>query len=113
MYLSERRGNCVETISMQENVLAVENGRQEFEQRWDFDRAWVQIRLLRSTIAGHPSQLILRSHGKQVSVGDFLIDQERREVARALRSVLANDRPATPIILLDDSANWDFYFRRH
>jgi uncharacterized membrane protein len=83
---------------VRDKVVAVEKGRQEFEQRWDFDRAWVHLRLRQSRIAGHPSLLILGSHDKQVSVGDFLIEQERREVARALQSVLANDRTATPII---------------
>ena len=76
-YLCQTRAEMVEVISRQGDRVAVEKGRGQPTERWDFDRHWVQVALLRSRIAGHPSQLVLRSHGRQVPVGEFLREDER------------------------------------
>tara|TARA_B100000029_G_scaffold457073_1_gene485528 strand:- start:181 stop:663 length:483 start_codon:yes stop_codon:yes gene_type:complete len=88
LYLCQSRGHYVEVISVKGDVVAVEKGRGAPAERWDFERAWLQVRLQTARIKGHPSRLVLRSHGRQVSVGDFLVEEERRQVARELQHAL-------------------------
>lgn len=87
-YYCQRRGQLVEVVSVDGGRVAVEKGRNAPERRWDFERAWVQVQMRRSRIAGHPSRLILRSHGREVSVGDFLVEEERHKVHEDLQKVL-------------------------
>ena len=98
LYLCQSRGRCVEVISVQGSRVAVEKGRNGPTQRWDFERAWVQVRLQRARVRGHPSRLILRSHGREVSIGDFLIEDERKLVAEALQRAVRNDGLDTSIV---------------
>ncbi len=87
-YLCHSRSNSVEVISLNANVVAVEKGRGQPHERWDFDRHWVQVALLKSRYRGHPSRLVLRSHGREVVVGDFLAEEERSSLAKSLRWLL-------------------------
>jgi len=89
LYYCQCRGQYVEVISLQGNRIAVEKGRCTPEERWVFELAWVQVRLQPARFSGHPSRLVLRSHGRQVTVGAFLVEEERRRVARELRVALA------------------------
>jgi uncharacterized membrane protein len=88
LYLCQSRGHYVEVISVKGNSVAVEKGRGAPQERWDFERAWLQVKLQSARINGHPSRLVLRSHGRQVSVGDFLVEEERRRVAQELQRAL-------------------------
>lgn len=56
-------------------------------REWRFDPFWVQVRIDAAT-----DRLILRSHGQQIAVGDFLVSTEREEVAAALRDALGEHR---------------------
>ena len=98
LYWCQCRGQYVEVISLKGDRIAVEKGRRTPQERWVFELAWVQVRLQRARLAGHPSRLVLRSHGREVSVGDFLVEEERRRVARELRVALAaaDLRTSTP-----------------
>lgn len=93
-YWCQWQGERVEVISVRGDRVAVEKGHRRVEARWDFERAWVQVQVLRPRFAGYPSQLVLRSHGREVAIGDFLVEEERRRVAGELRRILAaNEAP--------------------
>jgi len=96
LYLSQIRGHDVEVISVKGDTVAVEKGRGMPQERWDFERARLQVNLQPAKIKGHPSRLILRSVGRQVSVGDFLVEDERRRVARQLQLSLGDVSPGVP-----------------
>jgi len=59
---------------------------------WRFQPAWLQV--LIDEPPAHDSQLILRSHGRSVTVGAFLTPDERLDLAKALRRALAELRCA-------------------
>lgn len=54
-----------------------------------FHPYWAQLRLQPGHWRGAPSRLTLRSHGREVEIGAFLNDEERRNLAQRLSGLLA------------------------
>ena len=89
-YLVQRRGHRMEVVSVRGGRVAVEKGSDpSHAARWDFPRGWVRVRLQHPRVRGHPSRLVLATHGEEVALGDFLAEDERREAAELLRRTLA------------------------
>lgn len=59
-----------------------------------FHPYWVKVRLEPGHWQGWPSRLMVGSHGREVEVGTFLNDTERRELARRLTELLARETPS-------------------
>ncbi len=87
-YLSALGGREVEVVSVASDKVAVEKGRRRTRQRWEMQRTWAQIRLLRSRLRWYPTRLVIRSHGKEVELGGFLSEQERRQLAGELQHAI-------------------------
>lgn len=79
-----------EVVRVHERTVAVEKGRRGPEQRWEFERAWVRVALQGARHTWYPSRLVIRSHGREVEIGDFLEESERASLAddldRAIRA---------------------------
>ena len=78
-----------EVITVSANDVRVEKGKRRPETGWRIPRAWAAVALERSPVHWYPSRLLLRSHGRQVELGKFLNEDERRGLARDLRQTLA------------------------
>lgn len=91
MYLCVLSGREVEVVSVHGEVVAVEKGRRKLEKRWEFQRAWAQIRLQPPRERWYPTRLVIRSHGREVQLGGFLNEAERHELAGALREAIAGE----------------------
>lgn len=87
-YLSARAGQETEVVSVGANKVAVEKGHRQVRERFELQRAWAQIRLLRPRIRWYPSRLVIRSHGKAVELGGFLNEDERRQLADKLQRAI-------------------------
>jgi uncharacterized membrane protein len=87
-YLSARAGQETEVVSVGANKVAVEKGHRRVRERFELQRAWAQIRLLRPRIRWYPSRLVIRSHGKAVELGGFLNEDERRQLADKLQRAI-------------------------
>jgi len=87
-YLSAVSGRETEVVSVNSDEVAVEKGRSRLTQRWVTQRAWAQIRLLPPRIRWYPTRLVIRSHGKEVELGGFLNEDERRQLAGELRDAI-------------------------
>ncbi|WP_240342545.1 DUF2244 domain-containing protein [Methylococcus sp. EFPC2] len=85
---SVKSSSVCEVITITDSLVRVEKGRNKPEQSWRFQRAWVALDLIRSARRGHPSSLQLRLHGKCVEIGGFLVEDERKTLARELRNWL-------------------------
>lgn len=87
-----RQARRAEFIRLEREALVVRrvepSGRSH---EWRFDPYWVQVRIDDAT-----DRLVLRSHGQQVAIGDFLVTEEREEVADALRRALGEHRALGP-----------------
>lgn len=90
-YVCARRGETLEVVTVDEESVAIEKGRSYPQQMWNVPRAWVEVRLQPARHQGHPSRLLLRSHGHAIGLGDFLTEEERTNFAGELRDALRRD----------------------
>ena len=88
LYITAWRGGAREVITITDDSVYVETGRASPEQRHDFQRYWTKVVLQRSWVAWHPSKLLLCSRGREVEVGRFLNEEERRGLAQVLQSAI-------------------------
>lgn len=89
LYVTSRRGSVREVITINEKTVAVETGHTHPEHRHEFQRPWAKVILERSWSDWHPSRLLIRSHGRQLEIGRFLNEQERRGLAQVLNDEMA------------------------
>ncbi|BBL73376.1 hypothetical protein MishRS11D_04740 [Methylomagnum ishizawai] len=81
-----------EVITVTEATVLLEKGRNQPEQTYRFQRAWVALDWVKSPIPGHPSSLFLRLHGKAIEIGRFLAESERERLAHELRQILRDGK---------------------
>ena len=77
-----------EVLTIDDATVRLERGRDAPEQVYQFQRAWLTLDLIEAEYGGHPSRLALRSHGKQVEIGGFLVEAERKQLLHELRKIL-------------------------
>jgi len=53
-----------------------------------FPRHWARVKIRRPNSPLHRSQLVIESHGKACVVGEFLSEEERHQLAVALRRLI-------------------------
>ncbi len=89
--LNYRSGRAAELVEIDGALLALTrwhpSGREE---RIELNPYWVRVRL--AELRDGRTDLRLASHGREVSLGRFLTDDERRDVAAVLRDALARNR---------------------
>jgi len=85
LYLTAWDGALREVISIRGGEVAVQKGYRQPEYTQVFPRGWVRVELTRPSRRGHPTRLVLRSHGKEVEVGGCLNESERCRLAEDLR----------------------------
>lgn len=88
LYITAWRGGAREVITITEDSVHVETGRRGPEQRHDFQRYWTRVVLRRPRVAWYPGKLLLCSRGRNVEIGRFLNEEERRGLAELLRAAL-------------------------
>ncbi|MSR16125.1 MAG: DUF2244 domain-containing protein [Gammaproteobacteria bacterium] len=91
-YYVIRGGQWREVIRLTESKITLEKGRNNPSEIYSFDRAWVQVHLRQSTRQWQPSQLTLTSKGREVTLGEFLTDCERSELAQSLFNAIHKTR---------------------
>jgi uncharacterized membrane protein len=78
-----------ESVSIDGDQVVVERQDRGRTVRHRFDRHWAQVIVLHEGPGGRCG-LRMRSHGREVSFGEFLTDQQRLQVAAELRRRLKN-----------------------
>ncbi len=82
-----RAGNAYEALNLTPDALTVRRVDHWGKSRhFSFPPCWLQVNL--EAPAGRQSRLELRSHGRSLVIGAFLLPEERQELARALRREL-------------------------
>lgn len=82
-----------EVVSVDFDRVRVETGRYVPENTWEFQRAWTQVRLDRSSHMNSHPRLWIGSHGRGCILGGCLTDEEREAVARRLRQWVREPLP--------------------
>jgi uncharacterized membrane protein len=76
-----------ESISISGDRVLIERRERGRVDRHELSRYWARV-VLGPGEPGRGEVLALRSHGRQVEFGRHLTEEQRREVARALREEL-------------------------
>lgn len=88
---SYRSGRAFEAIELSHGELTLTRvDPRGASERFSFNPYWVRV-LLSETVEGR-TVLSLTSHGRTLVFGQFLSDDERREIAEALKGALAGRR---------------------
>jgi len=95
LYSSMQRRFEHETIDISETEVVIRYSRGE-PARVVFPRHWARVKIRRPNSPLHRSQLVIESHGRAYEVGKFLTEEERHQLAAALRSQIGgmNQSPA-------------------
>ncbi|HZP66792.1 MAG TPA: DUF2244 domain-containing protein [Rudaea sp.] len=83
VWLASRHG---QVITLTAERLEIVGARTEAPLR--FHPYWVRVRLESPARRGWPSRLMLGSHGREVEIGSFLNEAERRQLAHELQQLL-------------------------
>jgi uncharacterized membrane protein len=83
VWLASGRGQMI-TLTSTQLVIAPARGAEPAQ----FHPYWVRLRLVNGKQRGWPSRLLLGSHGREVEVGKFLNEEERRALAHRLTELL-------------------------
>ena len=85
LYVVAQRAANWQEIAIEADNIRVINHSPKQEKKLSFQRAWVRVVLEDATITGHPSRLLLGSHGRNVEIGSCLNEEEKHELALQLR----------------------------
>jgi uncharacterized membrane protein len=90
-YITAWNSDWREVITVGDEVVSIETGRRGPVSHYEFQRRWARVILSRPG-SWYPSRLLIRSHGRQIEIGQFLNEQERQGLAEILAAAVR--RPA-------------------
>jgi len=94
-YVNALAGTSVQVVTVGADVVKVEKERPGPRCEWLFQRAWARVDI--DGPAGHDSsRLVVRSHGNEVVLGEFLSETERRRLAATLVDVIRGGTRPVP-----------------
>ena len=86
-----------ESIDVSDTEVIIEYARGN-PQRVVFPRHWARVKIRRPKSPLHRGHLVIESHGRAYEVGKFLSEEERHQLAAALKQLIGgmNQSPALP-----------------
>ncbi|WP_022948063.1 DUF2244 domain-containing protein [Methylohalobius crimeensis] len=88
---SMRESAIREIITLDREKLRIERAVPDVERFHEFLRAWVRIEWSGPTRLNECGRLYVGSHGKQVEIGAFLIEEEKQALAQSLQQALSSE----------------------
>ena len=88
LYLRVRANIKTEIITFNDSTVVVERGRYHAEDTWKYHRLWTKIFVKKPQLRGHPKQIFIRSHGKELELGSFLNKKDKEILIKDLKSVV-------------------------
>ena len=83
LYISCLRSTFYQTIKINAHIIEIQTIQGKKISKTVFNRDWAKFKLIR-TYFNRPSFLVIRSHGKETRVGDFLSESERLELFKKI-----------------------------
>ncbi len=85
-YVVSRRSADWQEVAIEgDSVLVTNSSAQRQGSALSFQRAWVRVELEDAMVKGHPSRLIMGSHGRHVEIGSCLNEKEKQALVVQLR----------------------------
>ena len=86
-----------QVVSVDGSTVVVEKGKERGRQagtggpdvRMAFARDWARVELVPASRRWHPRRLWIGASGKRVEIGEFLVDEEKVELAAQLKRMLS------------------------
>lgn len=97
LYYCVRRTHSQEVLTFSDDELLIERGRSRPEKRHVFKRLFARVFVRRPRHPWYPTRIAVRSHGREVEVGDFLSPEDKDLLIAELKrivSALEEQRPA-------------------
>ena len=91
-YVNALAGTSIQVVTVGGDVVKVEKERPGPRCEWRFPRAWARVDIDWSSGA-RSSRLVVRSHGNEVVLGEFLTEDEREQLAATLVGVFGDRDP--------------------
>lgn len=88
LYICCLHGREREVITIEAEQLLIEKGKDNPKQSWQFERAWLNLELKKSSLQGHPSKLLVRCKDNEIEIGKCLSNEERKGLATSLVTAL-------------------------
>jgi len=88
LWLTMKKCNVQEVITITDKAASVQRGLNEMEEEEELPMGWVQVELNKPLHRGYPTSLTIGSHGKRIEVGRFLVESERKKLAKQLIKML-------------------------
>lgn len=76
-----------EVISINEDNVLIELGRNHAKQSYELQRAWTRVRLY-PPVMSKRGRLVMQSKGKEYEVGASLTEEEREDLAQSIQQAL-------------------------
>ena len=92
LYLCARSNIQTEVIKFSPDKVIIEQGRTFAEKSWEYHRTWAKIFVRKPRHRGHPEQIVIRSHGKELELGSFLNNDDKETLVRKLRKIIYHYR---------------------
>ena len=92
-YVNALAGTSVQVVTVGGDVVKVEKERPGPRCEWMFHRAWAQVGFDGSD-GRRSRRLVVRSHGNEVVLGEFLTEPERERLAATLVDAIRGSDPA-------------------
>lgn len=88
LYLCARSNIQTEVIKFSPDKVVIEQGRTFAEKSWEYHRSWAKIFVKKPRHRGHPEQVVIRSHGREVELGSFLNKDDKQALVNKLRKII-------------------------
>ena len=88
LYLCARKTIKTEVITFSPDKVTVEQGRTFAEKSWEYQRTWAKIFVRKPRHRGHPEQIVIRSHGREIELGSFLNKADKERLVKKLRRII-------------------------
>jgi uncharacterized membrane protein len=92
LYLCARSNIQTEVIKFSPDKVIIEQGRTFAEKSWEYHRTWAKIFVRKPRHRGHPEQIVIRSHGKELELGSFLNEDDKETLVKKLRKIIYHYR---------------------
>lgn len=88
LYLCTRTNIQTEVIKFKPDKVIIEQGRTFAEKTWEYHRTWAKILVRKPRHRGHPDQIVIRSHGRELELGSFLNQDDKETLVKKLRNII-------------------------
>ncbi len=88
LYLCAQSNIQTEVIKFSPDKVIIEQGRTFAEKSWEYHRSWAKIFVRKHRHRGHPDQVVIRSHGKELELGSFLNKNDKEALVKKLRKII-------------------------